>query len=78
MGAGINTLEMQLPGSEGRRTHEVTGILAGDGEYLPLLGPLVPEARPEAWLLLLEAAMCSSIKRHLYKVQDLSPLLEAR
>eukprot|EP00884_Botryococcus_braunii_P014225 jgi/Botrbrau1/22803/Bobra.0132s0128.1 len=67
---GVNSLELHLPGSEGRRTHEVTGILAPDGEYLPLLGALVPEGRPEAWLSTLEASMFSTTKRHLYKVME--------
>ena len=66
--AGIKKLEMHLPGSEGRKTHQITGAFAPDGEYLPFLAALVPEGGPELWLNEVEAAMFAAVKRHLFKV----------
>lgn len=66
--SGIKKLEMHLPGSEGRKTHQITGAFAPDGEYLPFLAALVPEGGPELWLNEVEAAMFAAVRRHLFKV----------
>lgn len=60
---------MQPSHADGNRVYEVAGILAPDGEHMPLLAPITTEGRPEAWLSLLEASMFSTIRRHLYKVK---------
>ena len=59
---------MHAPGSEGRKTHQITGAFAPDGEYLPFLAALVPEGGPEVWLNAVETAMFAAVKRHLFKV----------
>ena len=66
--AGIKKLEMQPPGSDGRRNYETTGVFSPDGEYLPFVAPIVPEGRPEEWLNTVEEAMFGATKRHLYRV----------
>ena len=63
---------MHLPGSEGRKTHQITGAFAPDGEYLPFLAALVPDGGPELWLNEVEAAMFAAVKRHLFKVTHAS------
>lgn len=73
--AGIKKLEMQPPGSEGRRNYETTGVFSPDGEYLPFVAPIVTEGRPEEWLNTVEAAMFAATKRHLYRVPPLPSLL---
>ena len=69
--AGIKKLEMQPPGSEGRRNYETTGVFSPDGEYLPFVAPIVTEGRPEEWLNTVEAAMFAATKKHLYRVLPL-------
>ena len=59
---------MHAPGSEGRKTHQITGAFAPDGEYLPFLAAVVPEGGPEVWLNEIEAAMFAAVRRHLFKV----------
>ena len=66
--AGIKKLDMQPPGSEGRRNYETTGVFSPDGEYLPFVAPIVTEGRPEEWLNTVEEAMFAATKRHLYRV----------
>ncbi len=58
---------MHPPGSDGRRTHEVTGAFAADGEHLPFLAPVAADGPPEQWLARVEAAMFASVKKHLFK-----------
>ncbi|KAL0040883.1 hypothetical protein WJX79_008591 [Trebouxia sp. C0005] len=65
---GIKKLDMQPPGSEGRRNYETTGVFSPDGEYLPFVAPIVTEGRPEEWLNTVEEAMFAATKRHLYRV----------
>lgn len=69
--AGIKKLEMQPPGSEGRRNYETTGVFSPDGEYLPFVAPIVTEGRPEEWLNTVEEAMFAATKKHLYRVRHL-------
>lgn len=66
--AGIKKLEMQAPGSEGRRNYETTGVFSPDGEYLPFVSPIVTEGRPEEWLNRVEEAMFAATKKHLFRV----------
>jgi hypothetical protein len=67
---GVKKLDMFAPGTEGRRTWESTGIYSPDGEYLPLLGPIITEGRPEEWLNKVEEAMFATTKKHLFKVLE--------
>lgn len=68
--AGIKKLEMTAPGAEGHRQWESSGIWSPDGEYLPLLNPVITEGRPEEWLNRVEDAMFATTKKHLYKVLE--------
>jgi hypothetical protein len=68
--AGVKRLEMFAPGQEGRKRHEATGIWSPDGEWLPLLAPVVTEGRPESWLCRVEEAMFATTRRHLLKVLE--------
>jgi hypothetical protein len=61
---------MFAPGQEGRKRHEATGIWSPDGEWLPLLAPVVTEGRPESWLGRVEEAMFATTRRHLLKVLE--------
>ena len=65
---GIKKLEMQAPGSDGRRNYETTGVFSPDGEYLPFVQPIVTEGRPEEWLNRVEEAMFAATKKHLFRV----------
>eukprot|EP00899_Mesostigma_viride_P014884 jgi/Mesvir1/23397/Mv21091-RA.2 len=67
---GIKKLEIHLPGTDGRRNHESTGIFSPDGEYLPLQAPVLTEGRPEDWLNKVEAAMFLTTKKHLFKALE--------
>lgn len=67
---GIKKLEMNPPGSDGRRHWESTGVYSPDGEYLPFISLVVTEGRPEEWLNRVEEAMFASTKKHLYKVLE--------
>ena len=69
--AGIHQLEMLPPGLDGRRTYEVTGAFASDGEYLPFLAPVAADGPPELWLARVEAAMFASVKKLLVKARML-------
>lgn len=68
--AGIKRLEMFPPGTDGRKRHEATGIWSPDGEWLPLLSPVVTEGRPESWLGRVEDAMFATTRKHLLKVLE--------
>jgi dynein heavy chain len=46
------------------------GIYSPDGEYLPLLGPVVTGGRPEEWLNCVEEAMFATTKKHLFRVLE--------
>lgn len=67
---GIKTLDMLPAGTDGRKACESIGIHSPDGEYLPLLVPVVTEGRPEEWLNRVEEAMFATTKKHLYKVLE--------
>jgi dynein heavy chain len=58
------------PGTDGRKRHEATGIWSPDGEWLPLLSPVVTEGRPESWLGRVEDAMFATTRKHLLKVLE--------
>ena len=66
---GIKQLEIQPPGSDGRKTFEATGAFAADGEYLPFVTPVAAEGPPELWLSRVESSMFASIKKLLYKAR---------
>jgi hypothetical protein len=68
--AGIKKLDMLPAGTDGRKVCESVGIYSPDGEYLPLLLPVVTEGRPEEWLNRVEEAMFATTKKHLYKVLE--------
>jgi len=57
-------------GTDGRKCCESAGIFSPDGEYLPLLAPVVTEGRPEEWLNRVEEAMFATTKKHLFKVLE--------
>ncbi|WIA13292.1 hypothetical protein OEZ85_006876 [Tetradesmus obliquus] len=67
---GIKKLDMLPAGTDGRKVCESVGIYSPDGEYLPLLLPVVTEGRPEEWLNRVEEAMFATTKKHLYKVLE--------
>lgn len=68
--AGIKKLDMLPAGVDGRKACESVGISSPDGEYLPLVAPVVTEGRPEEWLNRAEEAMFLTTKRHLFKVLE--------
>ncbi|WIA33430.1 hypothetical protein OEZ86_006562 [Tetradesmus obliquus] len=67
---GIKKLDMLPAGTDGRKVCESVGFYSPDGEYLPLLLPVVTEGRPEEWLNRVEEAMFATTKKHLYKVLE--------
>ncbi len=61
---------MLPPGTDGRKVYESVGLTSPDGEYLPLVAPVVTEGRPEEWLNRVEEAMFAATKRQLYRALE--------
>ncbi|KAH6590256.1 hypothetical protein BASA50_009516 [Batrachochytrium salamandrivorans] len=59
----IHKLELAMAGSDGRRYNEALGMHSGDGEYVQFHTPVVVEGPIEIWLLEIEAAMRTTLRK---------------
>nr|AML30862.1 axonemal inner arm dynein heavy chain 6 [Marsilea vestita] len=71
---GIKRLELRVPGEDGHRQYEATGVFSPDGEYLPFANSVLLDTPPEEWLNRVEAAMYAAVKLHLVKALEDSKL----
>eukprot|EP00736_Rhodelphis_marinus_P013382 Rmarinus@m.14828 len=64
---GIKLLEFLVPGKDGRRSYEATGMQSPDMEYVPFQQPVITEGPVEGWLTGVEQAMIATLRRRLHQ-----------